>query len=411
MYCLLDTCALLNLQEEAFKINGRILLSSLTLVELENIKTSKNKNDDIKYTASQVIHLLEEKEDQYEIILYKTDWDEIIESNHYILNNDSRIIATAVHTLGPDDIFITDDLDCKKLAQALGLTVKKSSQIYKPEEYTGYKVRHISSDEALADFYNNIVPNNENTFGLLTNQYLFIEDDEYKIIDSYCWDGKQYERVKRQFTKSEMFGKLSGRDVYQDAALHSLKKNQFTLLRGPAGSAKTLFSLGVLFEKLEKGEISKIVIFANPVASYASTKLGFYPGTRNEKILGTTIGGILSTKLGSITYVEQMLDDGTLELIPFCDLRGVDIEDAGVLVTEGQNLDISLAKLGIQRINENCCLIIEGDTNSQLDLPIYEGKNNGMLRAIKVFKGDPNFGTVTLKNIYRSKIAATADLM
>ena len=42
-----DTCALLNMQEDAF-LHGRFYISSITLRELEDIKTSQHKDEEIR---------------------------------------------------------------------------------------------------------------------------------------------------------------------------------------------------------------------------------------------------------------------------------------------------------------------------------------------------------------------------
>jgi predicted ribonuclease YlaK len=127
--------------------------------------------------------------------------------------------------------------------------------------------------------------------------------------------------------------------------------------------------------------------------------------------LDSSIGNILVSKLGDRVYVERLIEDGTLLLLPFSDLRGFDTNGmkACIYITEAQNLDKYLIKLALQRIGEDCSAIIEGDDQGQVDLSLYSGTNNGMKRAIEVFKGQDIFGTVQLKNIYRSKIAKIAD--
>ena len=57
------------------------------------------------------------------------------------------------------------------------------------------------------------------------------------------------------------------------------------MIKGPAGSGKTFLSLGYLLHLLDRGKIDKIIVFCNTVATKNSAKLGFYPGTRDEKLL------------------------------------------------------------------------------------------------------------------------------
>ena len=106
-----------------------------------------------------------------------------------------------------------------------------------------------------------------------------------------------------------------------------------------------------------------------------------------------------------------MIHQNKLLLLPFSDIRGFDTTNskAIVYITEAQNLDISLIKLAIQRISEDCQLIIDGDYNSQVDLQAFEGNNNGMRRVSEVFRGQSFYGEVELPIIYRSKMAEWAE--
>lgn len=95
------------------------------------------------------------------------------------------------------------------------------------------------------------------------------------------------------------------------------------------------------------------------------------------------------------------------------DIRGYDTSgmNAGIYITEAQNLDIELLKLALQRVGEDSVVILDGDTKSQVDLIDYEGSRNGMRRASEVFRGTNIYGEIELKNIHRSRIAEIANLM
>jgi PhoH-like ATPase len=85
--------------------------------------------------------------------------------------------------------------------------------------------------------------------------------------------------------------------------------------------------------------------------------------------------------------------------------------NAAIYISEAQNLDIELMRLALQRIGDDSICILDGDSEAQVDLDMYAGNNNGMKRVSKVFRGSDVYGEVTLKNIYRSKIAALAQKM
>ena len=107
------------------------------------------------------------------------------------------------------------------------------------------------------------------------------------------------------------------------------------------------------------------------------------------------------------------MDDGKLILLPMSDIRGFDTTDmhAGIYITQAQNMNIDLMKLALQRVGEDSTLIVEGDTQTQVDLGMYAGTNNGLKRVSQVFRGQDIYGQVTLQNIYRSRIAQVAERM
>ena len=152
-------------------------------------------------------------------------------------------------------------------------------------------------------------------------------------------------------------------------------------------------------------------MFCNTIATKGSAKLGFYPGSRNEKLLDSQIGNLLASKLGDRIVVEQLINENKLILLPLSDIRGYDTTgmNAGVYISEAQNMDINLIKLTLQRIGEDSVCIIDGDYQAQVDNEEFSGINNGMKRVSKIFRGEEIYGEITLKNIHRSKIAQIAD--
>lgn len=409
---LYDTCALLALQEKVFDDEKKFLISSTTLNELENIKTSFNKDNDIKWTARKLIRLLSENEDKYEIILYNPLWNEDIASYNLPMTKDSEIIITAKMMLLtiPDLVFITQDLCCKKLADCINIPTE-FIDFSNDDEYKGY-VEITMDDNELNRFYSDYVQSNINYYNLLINQYLLIVYNG-EIIDKYKWTEEGYKKVEYKTIESKMFGKLKPKDVYQECALDSLYSNQLTVLRGPAGSGKSYIALSYLMSLLDKGEIDRIIIFANTVAVRGAAKLGYYPGSRLEKLLDSQIGNFLVAKFGSITEVERMTEDGTLMILPCSDIRGLDLSSGkiGCYVTEAQNATIDMMKLMLQRVGDESIVILDGDSNSQVDLSEYGGSNNGLKRASQIFRGQNFYGETTLDKIYRSRIAAQAELM
>lgn len=407
-----DTCALLNELHHAFE--EKFFISSITLKELENIKTSAYKDNEIKFKARKLMHLLDENEDKYQVILYDNSWDnKLSEISVLSDNNDSRIILSALKITqeekaqGNTIVFVTSDLCCKRIASAVGLNVFQSKE-EDNSDYTGFLTLDINSNN-LANFYENL-NSKENTYNLLINQYLIICNEKHEYLDCYKWTEDGLKRISYPVFESKMFGKIKPKDIYQQIAMDSMMKNKLTMIRGAAGTGKSYLAFGYLFYLLEKHEIEKIVIFCNTVATLGSAKLGYYPGSRDEKLLDSQIGNLLESKIGDKSYVERMIEEGDLILLPMSDIRGYDTTgmNAGIYISEAQNLDIELMRLALQRIGEDSICILDGDSDAQVDLSIYGGNNNGMRRVSEVFRGDPVYGEVTLQNIHRSRIAKLA---
>ena len=410
-----DTCSLLNNYTQIFSNRSeKFVISNITLNEIEKIKTSKTKDDETKYKAKKVSILLSIRTDSYIIQNYQKDWDSTyIDSNPILFNNnDSRIVISAFiyQESHPECIFVTDDISCYNIAKNLGVNVEPPVRA-KDINYKGYAIHQFYSDNSLGEFYDKIY--SDSTFDLLPNQYLLLQNKEEKIIDSYVYRKGGLQQIQFNTIQTKMFGEIKPLDHYQKLAIDSLKNNKLTMLRGSAGTGKSYLALGYLFECLESGKISKIIIFCNTVATAGSAKLGYYPGDRTSKLLDSQIGNFLISKVGDRSQIERMLSDGTLMLLPMSDIRGFDTTgmNAGVYITEAQNLNIELMKLALQRIGEDSICILDGDSETQVDLGLYAGANNGMRRVSEIFKGQDFYGEVTLPICHRSQIAKIADLM
>lgn len=408
-----DTCSLLNNYSIIFKniSSSPFVVSNITLMELEEIKNSNRKDDSIKFKAKKVSQLLNFYYGKYTIVNYEREWNETyLKTIPFLLdNNDSRIVTSAYvySDTHPDICFVTDDVNCNNLAKCLGLTTN-SLTTKEDAEYTGYKIITCYNEDELAEVYNKIY--SDEHFDLLPNQYLVIRQDD-KDIDCYVLRDNKLIQIQFNTFKSKMLGEIKPIDLYQKLAIDSLQHNTLTMLRGAAGTGKSYLGLGFLFDRLEAGVIDKIIIFCNTVATAGSAKLGYYPGSRTEKLLDSQIGNFLVSKLGDRVAVERLIAEGELILLPMSDIRGFDTTGmrAGIYITEAQNLNIDLIKLALQRIGDDGICILDGDSDTQVDLGIYSGVNNGMRRVSKVFKGQEFYGEVTLPICHRSKIAQIAE--
>ena len=405
-----DTCALLD--SNLAQLND-ILISSITLKELENIKTSIHKDNSIKVKSRLIQHWLEENPDKFEIICYRQSMGESMQKYDFELTDDIRILSCAYfYKVNNPDIkcyFVTNDLSLKHIAIILFGKENVLKTDYNIDNYTGFK-KIIMNEEELAHFYNSLT---ENNYDLLTNEYLMIYNENNELIDTQRWDGISFHSLTYKTLDSIYFGRVKpiANDPYQACLVDSFVHNQITLVKGSAGTGKSYLALAYLFNQLEKHKIDKIIIFCNTVATKNSAHLGFYPGTKDEKLLDSQIGNFLNSKFGDSTVTERLINENKLILLPLSDARGYDTTgmNAGVYITEAQNMDISLMKLALQRIGEDSIVILDGDDEAQVDLQDYEGDNNGLKRVSQIFRGNKLYGEIALQQIHRSKIAELAD--
>jgi predicted ribonuclease YlaK len=409
-----DTSSLLLKADTLFEDGEKFAISSITLEELEHIKTAANKDADVKYAARKLTHILDTHMGEYDVEIFNEGMEKPVAKAGIYINNDAKIIACGLSykkKLGSEQriVFVTNDICLKHLASLFFKFVASVDEDY--DDYLGFKDIQMNEDE-MTKFYTH---QEENLYNLLINEYLIIRNSEGEIVDRLCWTGNGYRHLDYANFSSKWFGDVKPMkgDVYQAFVADSFTNNKITLVKGPAGSGKTYLSLAYLMHKLEKNKIDKIIVFCNTVATKDSAKLGYYPGTRDEKLLDSQIGNLLISKFGGRCEVERMIQEEKLVLLPMSDVRGYDTSGmrAGVYISEAQNMSVNLMKLALQRIGEDSVCIIDGDCKTQVDDIQFAGSNNGMKRASKVFRGEDIYGEITLQNIHRSKIGRIAERM
>ena len=409
-----DTCSLLKRVDNLFEDGIGVYISSVTLKELEMIKTASNKDVDVKYAARKLLHALDENSDKYETIIFKSEFLNAITEKDLPITDDMRILSCAIHCkeTDPNLTFVTNDLSLKTISTLFfdNEHIESVDEDFN-DGYTGH-MKITLSEDAMAMFYSHP---ELNLFDMVTNQYATIWDEHGNMVDVVYWDGTMYQHVNYNTFDSQWFGKVKpiSSDPYQLMVCDSFKRNRITLVKGPAGSGKTYLSLGFLISQLEHHKIDKIIVFCNTVATKNSAKLGYLPGTRDEKLLDSQIGNLLISKFGGRYAVEKLIEEEKLLLLPFSDIRGYDTNgmNAGIYISEAQNLDISLMKLALQRIGEDSICIIDGDEKTQVDDIAFAGANNGMRRVSKIFRGEDIYGEIELQHIHRSRIAKIAERM
>ena len=354
-----------------------VSVSYIVLDELDNLKT----HEGIKgFRARRAIRNLKTVE---ELIAIIPDYETGMERK-----NDDIIISTALHG---QYILVTNDIGMSYKAKARGVIVEQYVEIVtlpcgcEVNEYKGERY-HIDDDGTIGLKYKQFKRLNPNT-----DTPLLVRPTQFK---------------------SKQLGVLNALDIYQVCAMDSLVRDDITVISGHAGTGKTLLSLCYAFQEIESGRKRNLVVFANPSKVKGSEELGFYPGTRDEKLLSNSIGSILTSKLGSSIELEQLMLQDKIQIYPMSDIRGMEVNSEDIMyITEAQNVSKELMKLVIQRCQQGCKIIIEGDFTTQIDNYFCEGENNGMVALIECLKDYSSFCHVNLPIVRRSELANLVDNM
>ena len=404
----LDTNALLNLQKAAFKES--FVISQKTLEEIENIKISNHKDNEVKCKARQVSRLLDEHFGEYEVILNNAEIKKIVSDFSLDETPDNIILASAYkYNTSSPIIVCTDDINCKFISRNIfGLTTKGANEINlikNIEEYTGYKDITFS-DEEMSDFYLHL---NENTYNSLLNEYLIIRKSDGEIVDYRKWNGTEYVVASYKQINSHFMGKIKPRNPQQVLAFNMLQDKEETIkvISGKFGTGKDLIMIANALKLIDEGKFDKLLYVRNAIGVKDANDIGFLPGSKLEKLMPYAMP--LADHLGGETGLEMQMMAGKIEIEHLGFIRGRDIKNTIIYVSEAENLTKEHVQLLIGRVGENSSLWMNGDFK-QTDSTLFR-MNNGLLSTVQKLAGHKRFGFVQLEKTERSETAAMADLL
>lgn len=438
-----DTSALLDLGAAAFEPAALpFLIADMTLHELEEIKTSGKKTEEIRYKARTVTRLLAEHRDDgsYTVVAVPmTSLFYILDGKPISDNNDATIMATARwwldemnHNLedsieagltdAPLQIqanidsfkFVTSDLSCANIASGiLQLPVEFTfpDAATTKNDYTGWTEVPMDQggEEALAMAYSKDVEQ-KNLFDTPTNGYVLIPNaDADGDTAGLRWDGSRYVPIKYKNLNTAYSGKIKPLNNQQKLAFDLLQNDDITikLLLGVYGSGKDFLMVNHAVDMIEKGKYDKIVWVRNNIEVKDTKELGFLPGSMLEKIY--PFAAILADCLGGEVALERAITDGWVEIQPLGFIRGRSFQRSIIYCSEAENLTKEHIQLLIGRVGEGSSLWINGDLR-QIDDVAFE-RNNGIQKLIEKVTGDEHFASVYLPITERSETARLADLL
>jgi len=171
---------------------------------------------------------------------------------------------------------------------------------------------------------------------------------------------------------------------------------------GPAGTGTTYLAMAKAVQALQAKEVSRIILTRPAIE--AGERLGFLPGTLNDKIdpylrpLYDALHDMVDAE-----SVPKLLTSGTVEVAPLAYMRGRTLNDAFIILDEAQNTSMEQMKMFLTRLGFGSKVVVTGDV-TQIDLP--GGVKSGLRGVQQVLDGidDIAFCTLTARDVVRHRL-------
>ena len=157
-----------------------------------------------------------------------------------------------------------------------------------------------------------------------------------------------------------------------------MRENDLTICIGPAGTGKTYLAVGMAVSLLRQAAVKKIVLVRPAVE--AGERLGFLPGDIVAKVnpylrpLFDALNDMMEPE-----QVKRYMENDIIEIVPLAFMRGRTLNQAVIILDEGQNTTIPQMKMFLTRMGNGSKIIVTGDV-TQVDLP--KQTRSGLIDAV-----------------------------
>jgi phosphate starvation-inducible PhoH-like protein len=192
--------------------------------------------------------------------------------------------------------------------------------------------------------------------------------------------------------------KTANQKLYVDA----IEENVITFGIGPAGTGKTYLAMAKAVAALQAKQVNRIIL-SRPAVE-AGEKLGFLPGTLNEKIdpylrpLFDALHDMIDAD-----SIPRLIQSGIIEVAPLAFMRGRTLNDAFIILDEAQNTTPEQMKMFLTRLGFGSKMVITGDI-TQNDLPNGQRSGLQIIRNILDGVADIAFMDLTAEDVVRHRL-------
>jgi phosphate starvation-inducible PhoH-like protein len=181
-----------------------------------------------------------------------------------------------------------------------------------------------------------------------------------------------------------------------------VKENDLVFALGPAGTGKTYISVALAVMALKNKQVKKIIITRPAVE--AGENLGFLPGDLKEKI-DPYLRPIYDALNDMVPFekLQYYMEREIIEIAPLAYMRGRTLNNAFILLDEGQNTTPMQMKMFLTRMGPESKMIVTGDV-SQVDLP--SNQRSGLKEATRILTNVKGIGIIELneRDVVRHKL-------
>lgn len=201
--------------------------------------------------------------------------------------------------------------------------------------------------------------------------------------------------------------KLKSRNERQGQFLKLIEDNEIIICTGPAGCGKSYLSVYKAFELLSNKDNNFEQIVISTPAVEAEEKLGFLPGSIEEKLDPYVYSTYyLMEKLIGKKALKDLIEKKVIVIVPFAFMRGINIDNSIVLAEEIQNTSIKQIKTLLSRIGTDSKFIISGDMEQSDKYGIKKLHESGLAFAVENLQDISEIGIFEFfdEDIVRNKV-------
>ena len=192
---------------------------------------------------------------------------------------------------------------------------------------------------------------------------------------------EEYQDLQKQVLGRTRKGELIRAKTFrQRQYIQAIKSHDITFCIGPAGTGKTFLAAVLAVQALLNDGCEKLILTRPAVE--AGEKLGFLPGDLQQKV-NPFLRPLYDALYQFIEpeKVPDLMEKGTIEVVPLAYMRGRTLSNAFVIVDEAQNTTPAQIKMVLTRLGFGSRMVITGDV-TQTDLPSHQ--QSGLSVAMKI---------------------------